>query len=162
MDSLNVKVLWLESRLLFLWKGIRLELRAAVNSSNEDHDIIGMNTKCKQKIENLQFFIFVIQVSVYLRKQMLEAEQTGAGESEDMKKMIADQDKLVEEIFQHEDKDKNGYISHDEFSGPKHDELWTTHHRILWYSHLKKAFNIHLHSFCSSNYGSLKWFCPFR
>ncbi|XP_058792187.1 uncharacterized protein LOC131664812 [Phymastichus coffea] len=63
------------------------------------------------------------EVSVYLRKQMLEAEQTGTGESEDMKKMIADQDKLVEEIFQHEDKDKNGYISHDEFSGPKHDEL---------------------------------------
>ncbi len=33
------------------------------------------------------------------------------------------QDKLVEEIFSHEDKDKDGVISHDEFSGPKHDEL---------------------------------------
>ena len=33
------------------------------------------------------------------------------------------QDKLVEEIFSHEDKDKDGYISHEEFSGPKHDEL---------------------------------------
>ena len=33
------------------------------------------------------------------------------------------QDKLVEEIFSHEDKDKDGLISHDEFSGPKHDEL---------------------------------------
>ena len=32
-------------------------------------------------------------------------------------------DKLVEEIFSHEDKDKDGYISHEEFSGPKHDEL---------------------------------------
>lgn len=39
--------------------------------------------------------------------------------------MLADHDKLVEEIFQHEDKDKNGFISHDEFSGPKHDELWS-------------------------------------
>lgn len=63
------------------------------------------------------------EVSEYLRKQMLEAEQSGAGESEEMKKMLADHDKLVEEIFQHEDKDKNGFISHDEFSGPKHDEL---------------------------------------
>ncbi|XP_011298725.1 FK506-binding protein 2 isoform X1 [Fopius arisanus] len=62
-----------------------------------------------------------IMVSDYLRKQMVEAEQ--AGDSEDIKTMVADHDKLVEEIFQHEDKDKNGFISHDEFSGPKHDEL---------------------------------------
>ncbi|XP_008213933.1 FK506-binding protein 2 isoform X1 [Nasonia vitripennis] len=62
-------------------------------------------------------------VSEYLRKQMLEAEQAGAGESDEVKKMLADHDKLVEEIFQHEDKDKNGFISHEEFSGPKHDEL---------------------------------------
>lgn len=34
-----------------------------------------------------------------------------------------DQDQLVEEIFQHEDKDRNGFITHEEFSGPKHDEL---------------------------------------
>ena len=66
------------------------------------------------------------QVSEYLRKQMQEAEQSGAGESDEMKKMLADHDKLVEEIFQHEDKDKNGFISHEEFSGPKHDELWKT------------------------------------
>ncbi|XP_011692101.1 PREDICTED: FK506-binding protein 2 isoform X1 [Wasmannia auropunctata] len=62
-------------------------------------------------------------VSDYLRKQVIEAEQAGANENEDVKKMLADHDKLVEEIFQHEDKDKNGFISHDEFSGPKHDEL---------------------------------------
>lgn len=54
---------------------------------------------------------------------MLEAEQSDTGDSEEVKKMLADNDKLVEEIFQHEDKDKNGFISHDEFSGPKHDEL---------------------------------------
>ncbi|KAF3420775.1 hypothetical protein E2986_04412 [Frieseomelitta varia] len=63
------------------------------------------------------------EVSEYLRKQMIEAEQGGAGDNEEVKKMLADHDKLVEEIFQHEDKDKNGFISHDEFSGPKHDEL---------------------------------------
>lgn len=44
-------------------------------------------------------------------------------DSAELKNMLAENDKLVEEIFQHEDKDKNGYISHDEFSGPKHDEL---------------------------------------
>lgn len=44
--------------------------------------------------------------------------------NEDVKKLVEDNDKLVEEIFQHEDKDKNGFISHEEFSGPKHDELW--------------------------------------
>ena len=54
---------------------------------------------------------------------MLEAEETSTGDSEGVKKMLADHDKLVEEIFQHEDTDKNGFISHSEFSGPKHDEL---------------------------------------
>ncbi|RZC38673.1 FKBP C and/or EF-hand 7 domain containing protein [Asbolus verrucosus] len=61
------------------------------------------------------------EVSDYLKKQMVAAE--GEAQSEEMKNMLADHDKLVEEIFQHEDKDKNGFISHDEFSGPKHDEL---------------------------------------
>ncbi|XP_044254293.1 FK506-binding protein 2 isoform X3 [Tribolium madens] len=61
------------------------------------------------------------EVSEYLKKQMVAAE--GESPSEEMKNMLADHDKLVEEIFQHEDKDKNGFISHEEFSGPKHDEL---------------------------------------
>lgn len=64
-----------------------------------------------------------IQVSEYLKKQMIEAEQGSPGDNEEVKKMLADHDKLVEEIFQHEDKDRNGFISHEEFSGPKHDEL---------------------------------------
>lgn len=61
------------------------------------------------------------EVSEYLKKQMVAAD--GGTPSEEVKNMLAEHDKLVEEIFQHEDKDKNGYISHDEFSGPKHDEL---------------------------------------
>ena len=32
-------------------------------------------------------------------------------------------DRLVEQIFESEDKNKDGVISHDEFSGQKHDEL---------------------------------------
>lgn len=49
--------------------------------------------------------------------------QAGGEQAQQAEEMLKDQDKLVEEIFSHEDKDKDGYISHDEFSGPKHDEL---------------------------------------
>ncbi|CAG9761732.1 unnamed protein product [Ceutorhynchus assimilis] len=61
------------------------------------------------------------EVSEYLKKQMVAADN--GNPSEEVKNMLAEHDKLVEEIFQHEDKDKNGFISHNEFSGPKHDEL---------------------------------------
>ncbi|XP_023947929.1 FK506-binding protein 2 isoform X2 [Bicyclus anynana] len=61
------------------------------------------------------------EVSDYLKKQMVPEE--GGEVSEDIKQMLEGHDKLVEEIFQHEDKDRNGFISHEEFSGPKHDEL---------------------------------------
>jgi len=61
------------------------------------------------------------EVSSYLKKQM-DSMKTD-GQDEELKKAMEDHDKLVEEIFQHEDQDKNGFISHDEFSGPKHDEL---------------------------------------
>ncbi|XP_065368441.1 uncharacterized protein Fkbp14 isoform X2 [Calliphora vicina] len=60
------------------------------------------------------------EVSEYLKKQMTAVE---GQDSDELKNMLKENDKLVEEIFQHEDKDKNGFISHDEFSGPKHDEL---------------------------------------
>lgn len=62
---------------------------------------------------------FPSKVSEYLKKQMNTDETPG----DQLKEMMKENDKLVEEIFQHEDKDKNGFISHDEFSGPKHDEL---------------------------------------
>ncbi|XP_052839618.1 uncharacterized protein LOC128254534 isoform X3 [Drosophila gunungcola] len=62
----------------------------------------------------------IVYVSEYLKKQMTAVE---GQDSAELKNMLAENDKLVEEIFQHEDKDKNGFISHDEFSGPKHDEL---------------------------------------
>ena len=32
-------------------------------------------------------------------------------------------DTILSEIFEHEDKDKDGVISFEEFSGPKHEEL---------------------------------------
>merc|ERR1712109_230515 len=52
------------------------------------------------------------ELSGYL-KQQVEAMQQAGGE----------QAAQAEEMLKDEDKDKDGYISHDEFSGPKHDEL---------------------------------------
>ncbi|KAL7648928.1 UNVERIFIED_CONTAM: hypothetical protein RMT77_000863 [Armadillidium vulgare] len=53
------------------------------------------------------------EVLEYIQKQ-LPAEEIENGE---------DPHKITEEIFHHEDKDRDGLISHEEFSGPKHDEL---------------------------------------
>lgn len=82
------------------------------------------NTHISNKNINLKneyiLIKYIQQVSEYLKKQMTGAE---GQDNEELKKMLNDHDKLVEEIFQHEDKDKNGFISHEEFSGPKHDEL---------------------------------------
>jgi len=64
------------------------------------------------------------EVSDYLKKQMASADVEGNELNEEVQKALEDHDKLVEEIFQHEDQDKNGFITKDEFSGPKHDELW--------------------------------------
>eukprot|EP00088_Acartia_fossae_P051965 TRINITY_DN584_c0_g1_i1.p1 TRINITY_DN584_c0_g1~~TRINITY_DN584_c0_g1_i1.p1 ORF type:complete len:218 (-),score=97.43 TRINITY_DN584_c0_g1_i1:227-880(-) len=63
------------------------------------------------------------EISSYLKQQVETMQAAGGEQGEEAKKMLEDQDKLVEEIFAHEDKDKDGVISHEEFSGPKHDEL---------------------------------------
>merc|ERR1712168_1715305 len=63
------------------------------------------------------------EISTYLKQQVETMQAAGGEQGEEAKKMLEDQDKLVEEIFAHEDKDKDGVISHEEFSGPKHDEL---------------------------------------
>jgi FK506-binding protein 14 len=63
------------------------------------------------------------EISGYLKQQVESMQSAGGEQGEEARKMLEDQDKLVEEIFAHEDKDKDGVISHEEFSGPKHDEL---------------------------------------
>jgi len=63
------------------------------------------------------------EVSDYLKKQMASMDTEENKVNDEVKKALEDHDKLVEEIFQHEDQDKNGFITHDEFSGPKHDEI---------------------------------------
>jgi hypothetical protein len=57
----------------------------------------------------------------FLRQQL--ESMKGAGEEEQARQMEGEQDSLLDEIFGHEDADKDGFISHEEFSGPKHDEL---------------------------------------
>ncbi|KAL7045806.1 hypothetical protein ACKWTF_002345 [Chironomus riparius] len=74
----------------------------------------------KEIDENKDMQLSREEVSGYLKKQMSAVE---GQDTDEIKNLLAEHDKLVEEIFQHEDKDKNGFISHDEFSGPKHDEL---------------------------------------
>jgi FK506-binding protein 14 len=58
-----------------------------------------------------------------LNFQVVEMQSAGSEHATQAQEMLREQDKLVEEIFGHEDKDRDGYISHEEFSGPKHDEL---------------------------------------
>lgn len=68
------------------------------------------------------------EVSEFLKKQLQQAQQHGdQGSAED-----PDLHHMVDEIFMHEDKDKDDFITHDEFSGPKvdHDELWTTRYLV--------------------------------
>ena len=62
------------------------------------------------------FMFYIFQVSAYLVKQSEEHGQKTDIDSKEHKE-------IVENIFDHEDKDRDGVISHEEFSGPKHDEL---------------------------------------
>ena len=59
------------------------------------------------------------ELSGYLKEQVEAMHQAGGEQAQQAKEYLKDYDKLVEEIFSHEDKDKDGYISHEEFSGPK-------------------------------------------
>lgn len=56
------------------------------------------------------------EVGEFLKKQLSQSyhpeQQHDSGD---------DHNQMLEEVFEHEDKDKDGYITKDEFSGPKHD-----------------------------------------
>lgn len=58
---------------------------------------------------------YSLQVSGYIRKQ---EEDQGLDKTDD-----ESHNAMIADIFLHEDKDKDGFISHEEFTGPKHDEL---------------------------------------
>lgn len=58
------------------------------------------------------------EVGQFLKRQLSQAYPQGGKDAEDHGAML-------EEVFKHEDKDDDGFITRDEFSGPKydHDEL---------------------------------------
>merc|ERR1712133_362480 len=68
---------------------------------------------------NLDQFISKEELAMYLK------QQAGGPQGEEGRKILEGQLYLnrVEEIFSLEDVDKDGFVSHAEFSGPKHDEL---------------------------------------
>lgn len=59
-----------------------------------------------------------VEVGEFLKRQLAQAYPQGQPETQDHNSML-------DEVFKHEDKDNDGYITRDEFSGPKydHDEL---------------------------------------
>jgi len=65
------------------------------------------------------------ELTNYLKQQAESMHQAGGQMGEEGKKILEGQLYLnrVEEIFSHEDVDKDGFIAHAEFQGPKHDEL---------------------------------------
>ncbi|GFO38533.1 peptidylprolyl isomerase [Plakobranchus ocellatus] len=65
---------------------------------------------------NEDMFLSQEEVSSYLKRQ---ADKAGDGGKE----MMDQHNEIITQIFEHEDQDKDGLISHEEFSGPKHDEL---------------------------------------
>ncbi|KAK6172069.1 hypothetical protein SNE40_018030 [Patella caerulea] len=58
----------------------------------------------------------VDEIATYLKEQ---ASKHNVGEEN----VEEQHNNMIKEIMAHEDKDKDGFISHEEFSGPKHDEL---------------------------------------
>lgn len=55
------------------------------------------------------------EVGDFLQKQLSHAYQPGQQAD------LEDHGSMLEEVFNHEDKDKDGFITRDEFSGPKYD-----------------------------------------
>ena len=60
------------------------------------------------------YCFFILQISNFIKDQ--EKHTDTKTDDDAHNKMVAD-------IFKQEDADKDGYISFDEFSGPKHEEL---------------------------------------
>lgn len=75
------------------------------------------------ELQTLPALICSSLIIIYLFFQVEVMKANGGQDAENVDQLLDQQDKLIEEIFSHDDKDKDGYISHDEFSGPKHDEL---------------------------------------
>lgn len=65
---------------------------------------------------SISFPFFNLQVSAFLVKNSMDSGDEISADSEEHTKVLSS-------IFEHEDKNGDGVISIEEFSGPKHDEL---------------------------------------
>lgn len=74
----------------------------------------------KSSITRTHLIQFKSQVRGFFDRQINKLKGDGAFITD---KIGDEHDRLVEQIFESEDKNKDGVISHDEFSGQKHDEL---------------------------------------
>jgi len=72
---------------------------------------------------NMDMSVTREELNSYLNNQIEQIKAQGGPDAANVNELLSQQDKLIEEIFTHDDKDKDGVISHEEFSGPKHDEL---------------------------------------
>lgn len=57
------------------------------------------------------------EVGEFLKKQLTQSYHPESPDQHSSE----EHNQMLEEVFEHEDKDKDGYITKDEFSGPKHD-----------------------------------------
>lgn len=78
-----------------------------------------LHTICAFFTSTLRKYLCKSKVADYIKKHIPPTEAAEAREDVPQQ----DPQKITEEIFQHEDQDRDGYISFEEFSGPKHDEL---------------------------------------
>ena len=65
---------------------------------------------------SISYPFFNLQVSAFLVKNSMDSGDEINADSDEHKKVMLS-------IFEHEDKNGDGVISIEEFSGPKHDEL---------------------------------------
>lgn len=74
-----------------------------------------MDPQILSKVCTFYPYYVYFQVSSYIRDQEIEAGIEPLSDHQ--------HNEMVSDIFKHEDFDKDGFISGEEFSGPKHDEL---------------------------------------
>lgn len=64
------------------------------------------------------FYILLLQVSEFILQELKSAFK-----SDDVDKNNGQHKDLLQNVFEKEDQDNDGFISREEFSGPKHEEL---------------------------------------
>ena len=88
-----------------------------------DVEVVGVVNVFKQIDLDSDMALSRDEISSFLKQRVETFAYAGGEEGEKARRIIEDQDKVVEEMFAIVDKDNDGLISLEEFSEPKHDEL---------------------------------------